>query len=218
MMTKKEKEMWEDDSPVHITWADYVVNVLIIVAFVFILWCISSIATNAADKYAHIAGVNRQLMRCIDNSDEWKAQQERLDKIRAHQEKVKENRKLKKVFGYIPSDDEVLLFKLVAMHESGNTEPHEGIVALMSCFANRVARDDRFEDTIIGVAYHPGQMTCVTDGSIWDYSVNSKVEAAWEDLINGGYKRHPRIVAWTAGYYNPYFKAAYPIGGHCFGY
>jgi spore germination cell wall hydrolase CwlJ-like protein len=105
------------------------------------------------------------------------------------------------------------------MHEAGNTEPHEGIVALIACVANRARlRDGRFPNTVIGVGYQDGQMTCVTDGSIWRYTVNDRVEAAWQDFISGGYARHPKIVSWTAGHYNPYFEPAYPIGGHFFGY
>lgn len=123
------------------------------------------------------------------------------------------------IFGYVPTDDEISLIKHVAMHESGNTEPHEGIVALLACIANRARlRDGRFPNTIIGVGYQSGQMTCVTDGSIWNYVVNERVETAWQDFISGGYTRHPKIVSWTAGHYNPYFEPAYTIGHHCFGY
>lgn len=229
-ITKKDLEdEWNDEHPVHVTWVDYLLNSLIIVGVIFLLWLACSMASKGAAKTEAtipVAGVTKHLMvvhkvgevRGEKLYKEYLAKKEKKKEEKAKQKAYEEA--LIAVFGYLPSGDEIVLFKRVAMHESGNTEPHEGIVALMSCFANRVARDERFPGTIIGVGYQSGQMTCVTDGSIWrgEYTPNAKVEAAWEDLISGGYLRHRRIVFWTAGHYNPYCVPAYSIGGHCFGY
>lgn len=218
-MTKQEKEMWEDESPVHVDWFDWVFDIIICILVGGIILFGSFIVTKAKAPGIPlpIAGANKALMQARAKAEaDWALKE--YERIRQEAEQAAYDAKLTEVFGYVPSEDEISLVKHVAMHEAGNTEPHEGIVALMTCYANRVARDDRFECTITEVGYHPGQMTCVTDGSIWRYTVNKRVEKAWEDLINGGYKRHPGIVFWTAGYYNPYCKPAYQIGRHCFGY
>lgn len=224
------QEEWEDEKPVHNTWVDWFLDVIIAVAVVFVLWIACFVMTaNAKGAGGHIAGVNKQLAKTIRVAEKRYEKKVRAEKRR--QKKLKAKRKAEKerqrqleaqykiIFGYVPSSDEISLIKHVAMHESGNTEPHEGIVALIACIANRARlRDGRFPNTVIGVGYQDGQMTCVTDGSIWRYTVNDRVEAAWQDFISGGYARHPRIVSWTAGHYNPYFEEAYPIGNHFFGY
>lgn len=219
--------------------------IILIVWITFIVALVEKKLNNRFDNQPYVAlacgtptaGVTDVLFKQI-NSDIIVVEKKTIavgkaNEVREEEEKAKEakkkkkekalkkkkayEKKLKKVFGYVPSEDEISLFKHIAMHESGNTEPHEGIVALMACIANRVARDDRFPNTITKVGYQRGQMTCVTDGSIWNYTVNDKVEGAWEDLINGGYKRHPKIVFWTAGRYNPYSHPEYVIGHHYFG-
>lgn len=227
------QEEWEDEKPVHTTWVDWFLNVLIAFAVIFVLWIgcfvMTANAKDPANASGHIAGVNKQLAKTIRVAEKRYEKKVRAEKRR--QKMLAKKRKAEKerqkqleaqyelIFGYVPTSDEISLIKHVAMHEAGNTEPHEGIVALLACIANRVRlRDGRFPNTVVGVAYQSGQMTCVTDGSIWNYTVNDRVEAAWQDFISGGYARHPRIVSWTAGYYNPYFEQAYPIGAHCFGY
>lgn len=219
--------------PVSRNWIDVVLNVLIVAGVIFMLWfgcfVMTASANEPSNANGHIAGVNKQLAKTIRVAEKRyekkvraeKRRQKRLaKKRRAEKEKQKQlEAQYEIIFGYVPTADEISLIKHVAMHESGNTEPHEGIVALIACIANRARlRDGRFPNTVVGVAYQSGQMTCVTDGSIWNYTVNDRVEAAWQDFISGGYARHPRIVSWTAGYYNPYFEEAYPIGNHFFGY
>lgn len=228
-ITKKDLDNeWDDEYPVHVTWVDYLLNSLIIMGIIFLLWLACSMASKGAAKTEAtipVAGVTKHLMvvhkvgevRGEKLYKEYLAKKEKKKEEKAKQKAYEEA--LIAVFGYLPSGDEISLVKHVAMHEAGNTEPHEGIVALIACVANRTRlRDGRFPNTVIGVGYQDGQMTCVTDGSIWSYTVNDRVEAAWQDFISGGYTRHPRIVSWTAGHYNPYFEPAYPIGNHCFGY
>lgn len=236
-MTKKDKKIWEDEKPVHHMWIDWLLDVLIAFAVIFVLWIgcfvITSNAKVPSTANGHIAGVNKHLAKTIRIAEKRHIKKVRAEKRR--QKRLKAKRKAEKkaakerqrhleaqyeiIFGYVPTSDEISLIKHVAMHESGNTEPHEGIVALIACIANRARlRDGRFPNTVIGVGYQSGQMTCVTDGSIWRYTVNDRVEAAWQDFISGGYTRHPKIVSWTARYYNPYFTPAYRIGAHCFGY
>lgn len=224
------REEWEEDKPVHTTWVDWFLNVLIAFAVIFVLWIACFVMTaNAKGVGGHIAGVNKQLAKTIRVAEKRhikkvRAEKRRQKKLEAEKKAAEERQRqleaqYKIIFGYVPTSDEISLIKHVAMHESGNTEPHEGIVALIACIANRARlRDGRFPNTVIGVGYQSGQMTCVTDGSIWSYTVNDRVEAAWQDFISGGYARHPKIVSWTARYYNPYFTPAYRIGAHCFGY
>lgn len=220
----------EDDIPYSVSVGDVIVSILIILCVTFILWLGCFVMTGAKSRAGiPLAGANKQLAKSIRVAEKL-----HIKKVRAEKKRLKEEKRKKKeekerqkalnaqyeiIFGYVPSADEISLIKHVAMHESGNTEPHEGIVALIACVANRARlRDGRFPNTVIGVGYQSGQMTCVTDGSIWRYTVNDRVEAAWQDFISGGYTRHPKIVSWTARYYNPYFTPAYRIGTHCFGY
>ena len=220
----------EDDIPYSVSVGDVIVSVLIILSVTFVLWLGCFVMTGAKSRAGiPLAGANKQLAKSIRVAEKLHIKKVREEKRR--QKRLAKKRKAEKerqrqleaqyeiIFGYVPSADEISLIKHVAMHESGNTEPHEGIVALIACVANRTRlRDGRFPNTVIGVGYQPGQMTCVTDGSIWRCTVNDRVEAAWQDFISGGYTRHPRIVSWTAGHYNPYFEPAYPIGNHFFGY
>ena len=220
-------------------------SILILMAWIAVIgFCVSRretkvdyVATHDNVKMSGVtSGVNSILLEQLTNSDvvvveaktitvgeseEDKKTEEEIAKEKKAKKKKAYRKKLKKIFGYVPSEYEIEVVKRITMHESGNTEPHDGIVAVMACIANRCrSRDSGFADTVTGVASQKNQMTCYTDGSIWlkKYDVNEKVEKAWKDFIDEGYKRHPIITFWSAGDYNPYCKPAYPIGGHYFGY
>lgn len=121
-----------------------------------------------------------------------------------------------RVFGYIPSEEEIKFIKLVTMAEGGNTEPIEGLERIMEVIANR-CRDDWFPDTITEVAHQKNQFQTVMEGTIWKYDVNDKVEQAWNNLIRRGYCTDEIVLFFTAGGYNPYCTPMYKLGNHYFG-
>lgn len=191
-------------------------GLLVILAIIYF----SSIKVDAGGHYGLRAGANVQLMKALDMADKitakrHKRERERQAKLKA---KAKEHdNKLKAIFGYAPSDDEITLMLRVAMAECGNTEPMDGIERVIEVIANRV-KSGRFPDTITEVAYQRYQFETVTTGAIWRYEINDKVKQAWENILNHGYCNDTQVLFFTAGGYNPYCEPAYKIGHHYFGY
>lgn len=225
-MTKKEKEMWEDESPVHADWFDVVFDVVICLLVAGIILFGSFIVTKAEapgiHTYGPIAGSNRQLARCIENSKEYMERKARLDAIKARRQRLEEEKasleeKYISLFGYVPSEDETQLLLAVTMAECGNTEPELGIERVIEVIANR-CRNDRFPSTITEVCYQRNQFETVSTGRIWRYEVNDRVRAAWDNILARGYCVDPNVAFFTAGGYNAYCRPAYKIGNHYFGY
>lgn len=219
-MIKKDEELFEKDDPIHIDWEGVVFSILITALITFFLWLGCSIASNGASKYGPRAGVTKHLMKHFDAADRINAEKHRKQEVRReakHKQKEAYENKMTEIFGYVPSDDEIILAKRVCMAEGGNTESVDGLIAILSVIRNRIL-DKRFPNTITEVCYQKYQFETVTTGAIWRYEINDKVEEAWDSLLDGAYLDYPNICFFTAGGYNAYCKPAYKLGGHYFGY
>ena len=129
-MTNEDKKLWDDESPVYVDWFDVVFDVVICLLVAGIIFFGSFIVAKAdIHTYGPIAGSNRQLVRCIENSKEYLERKARLDEIEARRQRLEEEKKneeaksekLMQIFGYIPSEDEIQLCLMVTMAECGNT-------------------------------------------------------------------------------------------------
>ena len=225
-MTKKEKELWEDESPVHVDIFDWVFDIIICLLVAGIIFFGSFIVTRAKiHTYGPIAGANRQLIRCIENSDAYLERRTRLDAIEKRRQELAQQETAQKhmeevyisLFGYIPSDAEIEILLRVTMAECGNTEPLDGVERVIEVIANR-CRDKRFPSTITEVAYQRNQFETVSTGRIWRYEVNDRVKQAWNNILSRGYCVDQAVIYFTAGGYNAYCRPAYKIGNHYFGY
>lgn len=228
-MTNEDKKLWEDESPVHVDWFDWVFDIIICILVGGIILFGSFIVTKAEapgiHTYGPIAGVNRQLIRCIENSDEFLERKARLGAIEKRRQELAQQETAQKhmeevyisLFGYIPSDTEIEILLRVTMAECGNTEPLDGVERVIEVIANR-CRDKRFPSTITEVAYQRNQFETVSTGRIWRYTVNERVKAAWDNVLSRGYCVDQAVAFFTAGGYNAYCRPAYKIGNHYFGY
>lgn len=178
------------------------------------LWTIYDARGSVTAMILHNAeiGAERTLER---ERNEAEKKRQRLEKTQAAKEAHEQ--RLVQVFGYCPSSDAIERAKRVAMAECGNTETIEGIERVFEVIANRV-RSDRFPNTIDGVIFQRYQFETVTTGRIWQYEINSKVETAWNNLIERGYCNDNKVLFFTADGYNPYCVPAYKLGNHYFGY
>lgn len=120
------------------------------------------------------------------------------------------------IFGYPLNDDEVLLCKLVAMAEAGETESIDGIERVLNVIANR-CRSDRFPDTVTEVLFQKNQFETVRNGRIWRYAVNERVEEAWGNLIDRGRCADEEILYFGSEGYEPSSIPMYKLGNHYFG-
>lgn len=237
---RDDKTVWDefddeadfDSSDIKISWIDYVLDIIIVLAVILIVIIMMSLASKAAPAKTPtipVAGVNRQLM-IIQNVAEIRGEklyQEHLEKKRKKQNlKMAYEGFLIMAFGYLPSDNEIELIKMVCMAEGGNTESIDGLVAIFAVIRNRVL-DPRFPDTIEEVCmqrlkgkdgkWHY-QFETVATGAIYKHKINDRVEEAWDSFLEGAYMDYSGICFFTAGGYNPYCKPAYKIGRHYFGY
>lgn len=178
-----------------------------------ILLCIFSLNIQAqAKSSSYSVGTNAKFVEMLKQYYyEMQKEQQRLEE----EQKVQDN--LIQLFGYVPSDDEIMLTKRVAMAEAGNTEPIEGIERVIEVIANRV-RSNKFPNTITEVCYQKHQFQTVIEGTIWKYEINDNVEEAWNNLVERGYCVDEYVLFFTAGYYNPYCIPGYKLGHHYFGY
>ena len=217
-MKKEDIELFERDEKVHVDWMQIGIEVLITLAFILFVAFACVCASSAKERIEPpVAGVNKALMDMLHTpvypTDRW-------EEVETDEEDFYEDR-LVELFGYVPSDDEITLLKRVAMAESGNTEPIEGIAGVMMVIANRCRLTNypgySFPNTITEVVTQRGQFQTYSNGAIWKYEINSKVEEAWDGLISGDYDYYNTAYAFTAGYYNPYFTQLYKVGNHYFG-
>lgn len=222
------QEEWEDEKPVHTTWVDWFLNIIIAFAVAFVLWIACFVMTaNAKGAGGHIAGVNKQLAKTIRVAEkryerkvkrqrrEARLEEKRKQKLEEEQKALEE--KYKAIFGYVPSENETQLLLAVTMAECGNTEPDVGIERVIEVIANR-CRDGRFPSTITEVCYQRGQFETVSTGAIYRYKVNERVERAYQAVVERGYCSDKQVCFFTAGGYNSYCRPAYVIGNHYFGY
>lgn len=219
-MTRKDRDLFERNEPISIDWEQIIFSIIVVALVTFFLWLGCSIASSGASKYGPRAGVNKHLMKHFDAADRINAEKHRKQKARREAKRKKKKayeNKLKDIFGYVPSKDEIILAKRVCMAEGGNTESVDGLIAILSVIRNRVL-DKRFPNTIYEVCTQKYQFETVTTGAIWRYEVNDKVEEAWDSLLDGAYLDYPDICFFTAGGYNAYCKPAYKLGNHYFGY
>lgn len=213
-MTKKDRELYERGDKICIDWEQIFFEIIIFGAVFLLLWMICSIASKAYYPMP-IAGVNRHLVMIREIAwNEVKEKQERLAQ-EAQVEKEAEQ-KLIQIFGYMPTSDAIDNAKRVAMAESGNTESIEGIERVLEVIANR-CRSGRFPNTIDEVITQKYQFQTVTEGTIWKYEVNDKVEQAWQNILDRGYCVDEQVLFFTAGGYNPYCVPMYKLGNHYFG-
>ena len=222
------QEEWEDEKPVHNMWIDWLLDVLIAFAVIFVLWVACFVMTaNAKGAGGHIAGVNKQLAKTIRVAEkrykkklkqqrrEARLEEKRKQKLEEEQKALEE--KYKAIFGYVPSENETQLLLAVTMAECGNTEPDVGIERVIEVIANR-CRDGRFPSTITEVCYQRNQFETVSTGAIYRYKVNERVERAYQAVLERGYCSDKQVCFFTAGTYNAYCRPAYVIGNHYFGY
>ena len=114
-MTNEDKKLWDDESPVYVDWFDVVFDVVICLLVAGIIFFGSFIVAKAKapgiHTYGPIAGSNRQLVRCIENSKEYMERKARLGEIEKRRQRLEEEKKneeaksekLMQIFGYIPS-------------------------------------------------------------------------------------------------------------------
>lgn len=217
---RKDKKLDKSKQPIYIDWENIIFEIIILITLIMILFIACTIGSSAHYVSTPIAGINKQLM-VIHNVAEIRGQ--KMYEEQVEKEKQEQNFKmafewfLVQAFGYYPSEDEITLVKGVCMAEGGNTESIDGLIAIFSVIRNRVL-DPRFPNTITEVCYQKYQFQTVTEGTIWKYEINDKVEEAWDSFLEGGYNDYPDICFFTAGGYNPYCKPAYKLGNHYFGY
>ena len=215
-MTKKDKKLFEKDEQVNVDFEQMIYEIVIFAAVFLLLFMIMSIASKAsAPALPPIAGVNRELVIIRENAEnEVKKERQRLAK-KAQDEKEAEQ-KFIQIFGYVPTSDAIDNAKRVAMAEAGNTESIEGIERVLEVIANR-CRSGRFPNTIDEVITQKYQFQTVTEGTIWKYEINDKVEQAWQNILDRGYCVDEQVLFFTAGGYNPYCVPMYKLGNHYFG-
>lgn len=222
-MKRKDKKLYESKQPIYIDWENIIFEIVVLIVLIMILFIACSFgskASNASNVSIPVAGINRHLMQ-VQTVAEVRA--DRMRKEEEERKKAEQNLKMAYegyiilAFGYYASPDEVTLMKRVCMAEGGNTEKIDGLVAIFSVIRNRIF-DPRFPNTITEVCYQKYQFQTVTEGTIWKYEINDKVEEAWDSFLEGGYNDYPDICFFTAGGYNPYCEPAYKLGNHYFGY
>jgi len=219
---RKDKKLYESKQPIYIDWENIIFEIVVLIVLMIILFIACSFGSKANTNNASIpiAGINKQLM-VIQNVAEIRGQ--KMYEEAKEKERQEQNLKMAfewflfQAFGYYPSGDEITLIKGVCMAEGGNTESIDGLIAIFSVIRNRVL-DPRFPNNITEVCYQKYQFQTVTEGTIWKYEINDKVEEAWELFLQGGYEEFPDICFFTAGGYNPYCEPAYKLGNHYFGY
>lgn len=221
-MTNEDKKLWKDEGPVHVTWLDYLLDIVIVLITAGVILFGSFIVAKAKAPGIPlpIAGVNKALMDARINAERQYERRKALEeKERQRLEEAAKalEEKYINLFGYVPSEDETQLLLAVTMAESGNTEPEVGIERVIEVIANR-CRDGRFPSTITEVCYQRNQFETVSTGAIWRYKVNERVKAAWDNVLARGYCVDPNVAFFTAGGYNAYCRPAYKIGNHYFGY
>ena len=221
-MTSKDKKIWEDEGPVHVTWLDYLLDIVIVLIAAGVILFGSFIVAKAKAPGIPlpIAGANKALMDARINAErqyERRKALEEEERQRLEKEKAALEEKYKAIFGYVPSEDEIQLLLAVTMAECGNTEPGTGIERVIEVIANR-CRDGRFPSTITEVCYQRNQFETVSTGAIWRYEVNERVRQAWNNILSRGKCMDESVAFFTAGGYNRYCRPAYKIGNHYFGY
>ena len=132
------------------------------------------------------------------------------------QEQGKYKKALYNLFGYIPTPAEIELHKRLTQAEAGG-EIIAGIERVMEVGANR-CRSAYYPNTLTGVYYQRGQYETVSKGIIYGVTVSENVEKAWDRIIRRGGCVDPYVINFTAGGYNKYFRPAYKLGNHYFGY
>lgn len=149
--------------------------------------------------------------------------QETIDDIEAKAKQQEEERakksmkeKLKKIFGYVPTWNEIMFQLRHVQAECGNTEPIEGIERVIEVGANR-CRSSKFPNTLYEVYSQPGQYETHSNGR-WQGNVNERVMQAWNNVLERGYCRDTNVLFFTAGGYNGYCRPGYVIHNHYFGY
>lgn len=200
---------------------DMIICAIIFVAVLVIMLIALGIVSNAkAPTYYPIAGICKKQMQIIA-----KAENRAENEIKEERQRLAEEKAVKKayeqrimqIFGYLPTRDAIYRAKLVCMAEGGNTESIQGLERIFEVIANR-CRSSRFPNTIDGVLYQQNQFETVSTGRMWQYSVNKKVEIAWDNLVSRGYCNDKNVLFFTAGGYNAYCRPAYKLGNHYFGY
>lgn len=124
----------------------------------------------------------------------------------------------KRLFGYVPSDFELNEMLLVAMSESGNTEPIIGIERVIEAMINRVHLKKFTPTTLYGVLHQGQHFARVKDGSIYRFTINNRTRKAWNNILKRGYVIDNKVCFWAANDYLSCCEPAYIIGHHYFGY
>lgn len=124
----------------------------------------------------------------------------------------------KRLFGYVPSDFELNEMLLVAMSESGNTEPIIGIERVIEAMINRVHLKKFTPTTLYGVLHQGQHFARVKDGSIYRFTINNRTRKAWNNILKRGYVIDNKVCFWAANDYLSCSEPAYIIGRHYFGY